>query len=81
MTLVPVIAPVTKMALVCCHRSARESTARAAHPESSAECSSEDVGNYAQIFDRNLAPMGLHLEGSDNNLSSNGGLLSVPPYR
>ncbi len=37
------------------------------------------VGNYAEIFEKNLAPLGL--ERGPNRLWSDGGLLYAPPYR
>ncbi len=39
------------------------------------------VGNYEEIYLRNLADSGLVLAGSPNNLVANGGLLFVPPLR
>ena len=39
------------------------------------------VGNYQEIFDRNLNPIGLELEGSPNDIWTNGGLQYVPPFR
>ncbi len=39
------------------------------------------VGNYEEIFNRNLSPIGLTLEGSPNDLWTNGGLLYTPPFR
>lgn len=39
------------------------------------------MGNYAEIFNRNLNPVGLSLEGSLNDLWSNGGLMYPPPAR
>ena len=39
------------------------------------------VGNYAEIYDRNLAPLGLIREGTFNELAENGGLLYAPPVR
>ncbi|MGI9622792.1 MAG: amino acid ABC transporter substrate-binding protein [Acidimicrobiales bacterium] len=39
------------------------------------------VGNYKEIYDRNLNPLGLSLEGTPNDLWTNGGLQYVPPYR
>ena len=39
------------------------------------------VGNYEEIFNRNLNPIGLTLEGSPNDLWLNGGLQYVPPFR
>ncbi|MFS8495809.1 MAG: amino acid ABC transporter substrate-binding protein [Actinomycetes bacterium] len=41
----------------------------------------ESVGNYQEIFERHLAPIGLELEGSPNDLWTNGGLMYAPPYR
>jgi general L-amino acid transport system substrate-binding protein len=39
------------------------------------------VGNYEEIFERNITPLGLTIEGSPNNLWTEGGLLYSPPYR
>lgn len=39
------------------------------------------VGNYQEIFERNLSPIGLTLEGSPNDLWTNGGLMYTPPFR
>ncbi len=39
------------------------------------------VGNYEEIFNRNIIPIGLQLGGSPNDLWTNGGLMYVPPYR
>jgi len=39
------------------------------------------VGNYEEIFNRNLGPVGLTLPGSPNDLWTNGGLQYVPPFR
>ncbi len=39
------------------------------------------VGNYKEIYDRNIVPIGLQLEGSPNNIWTEGGLMYVPPYR
>lgn len=41
----------------------------------------EQVGNYKEIYDRHLVPANLPLEGSLNDLWTNGGLLYVPPFR
>jgi len=42
----------------------------------------EQVGNYEEIYNANIVPIGLELEGSPNNLwTEPGGLLYVPPYR
>ena len=37
------------------------------------------VGNYAEIYEANVAPLGL--ERGENELWTNGGLLYAPPYR
>ena len=39
------------------------------------------VGNYEEIYRQHLEPLGLPLDGSVNDLWTNGGLLYVPPYR
>jgi general L-amino acid transport system substrate-binding protein len=39
------------------------------------------VGNYKEIFDRHIPAIGLQLEGSPNNIWTEGGLMYVPPYR
>jgi general L-amino acid transport system substrate-binding protein len=39
------------------------------------------VGNYQEIYERHITPLGLTLEGSVNDLWTNGGLMYVPPYR
>jgi general L-amino acid transport system substrate-binding protein len=40
------------------------------------------VGNYAEIFDRNLGPdTAINLERGVNSLWTDGGLLYAPPYR
>ncbi len=39
------------------------------------------VGNYGEIFDRNLNPIGLATEGGPNDIWLNGGLHYVPPFR
>lgn len=39
------------------------------------------VGNYGEIYERNLTPIGLAREGSVNALWTNGGLLYSPPFR
>lgn len=39
------------------------------------------VGNYEEIYNRHIVPIGLSLEGSPNDLWTNGGLQYVPPYR
>ena len=37
------------------------------------------VGNYGEIFDQNLTPLGL--DRGYNDIWTNGGLLYAPPYR
>ena len=39
------------------------------------------VGNYEEIYRRHLEPLGLPLDGSVNDLWTNGGLIYVAPYR
>jgi general L-amino acid transport system substrate-binding protein len=39
------------------------------------------VGNYGEVYDRNLVPLGLGREGSPNALWSDGGVLYAPPFR
>lgn len=39
------------------------------------------VGNYEEIYNRHIVPIGLQLAGSPNDLWTNGGLMYVPPYR
>ncbi len=39
------------------------------------------VGNYEEIYERHLEPLGLPLHGSVNDLWTHGGLMYVPPYR
>ncbi len=39
------------------------------------------VGNYEEIYNANIVPIGLSLTGSPNDLWTNGGLMYVPPYR
>ena len=42
----------------------------------------ESVGNYGQIFERNLGIHSpLHLERGLNRLWTNGGLMYAPPFR
>ena len=41
----------------------------------------KQVGNYQEIFERNLTPIGLTLDGSPNDLWTNGGLMYNPPFR
>ncbi len=40
----------------------------------------KQVGNYQEIFDRNLTPIGLSI-GGPNQLWTEGGLLYTPPFR
>jgi general L-amino acid transport system substrate-binding protein len=39
------------------------------------------IGNYGEVYDRNLVPLGLVREGSVNALWTEGGLLYSPPFR
>ncbi|MEZ5341446.1 MAG: amino acid ABC transporter substrate-binding protein [Acidimicrobiales bacterium] len=39
------------------------------------------VGNYEEIYNANIVPIGLTLEGSPNDLWTNGGLMYGPPFR
>ncbi len=39
------------------------------------------VGNYQEIYAEHIEPIGLALEGSPNNLWTEGGLMYVPPFR
>jgi general L-amino acid transport system substrate-binding protein len=39
------------------------------------------VGNYQEIFDRNLNPVGLTRDGSANAAWTEGGLMYAPPAR
>jgi general L-amino acid transport system substrate-binding protein len=39
------------------------------------------VGNYEEIYTRNIVPIGLNMAGSPNSLWTDGGLLYVPPFR
>ena len=41
----------------------------------------KQVGNYQEIFERNLGPLGLTIPGSPNDLWTNGGLQYTPPFR
>jgi general L-amino acid transport system substrate-binding protein len=41
----------------------------------------EQVGNYEEIYNTHIVPIGLSLEGSPNNLWTEGGLMYVPPFR
>lgn len=39
------------------------------------------VGNYGEVYDRNLVPLGLERAGSPNALWTDGGLIYAPPFR
>lgn len=39
------------------------------------------VGNYGEIYDRNVTPIGIEREGTANELAADGGLLFVPPWK
>ncbi|WP_282571971.1 amino acid ABC transporter substrate-binding protein [Roseomonas acroporae] len=41
----------------------------------------QQVGNYGEVFQRNLAPLGLRREGNPNALWTKGGLQYAPPLR
>jgi len=41
----------------------------------------EQVGNYAEIFDRNLNPLEIFREGTLNDLFTRGGMIYAPPAR
>ncbi len=41
----------------------------------------EQVGNYAEIYDRHIPGIGIERDGTVNDLWTNGGLLYTPPYR
>ena len=41
----------------------------------------KQVGNYDEIFSRNLNPLGLYREGGDNDRWADGGLIYAPPAR
>ncbi len=41
----------------------------------------KQVGNYEEIYTKNLGPLGLTLAGSINDLYTNGGLQYSPPFR
>ena len=41
----------------------------------------KQMGNYAEIFDRNLNPVGLFREGTLNDLFTKGGMIYAPPAR
>lgn len=39
------------------------------------------VGNYGEVYERNITPIGLGREGTLNALWTNGGLVYAPPFR
>jgi general L-amino acid transport system substrate-binding protein len=39
-----------------------------------------EMGNYEEIYNRHLVPIGLPLGGTPNDLWTNGGLMYVPPF-
>jgi general L-amino acid transport system substrate-binding protein len=39
------------------------------------------VGNYGEVYDRNLGPEGTNIPRGINNLWNNGGILYAPPFR
>lgn len=39
------------------------------------------VGNYGEIYERHIEPLGIAREGTVNDLWTNGGLLYAPPFR
>jgi len=39
------------------------------------------VGNYGEVYERNLVPIGLEREGTVNDLWTRGGLIYAPPFR
>jgi len=41
----------------------------------------KSVGNYSEMYERNIKPLGLEREGSVNALWSKGGILYAPPIR
>ncbi len=41
----------------------------------------EQVGNYQEIYEANITPIGIELPGTVNDLWINGGLMYVPPFR
>jgi len=41
----------------------------------------EQVGNYGELYERHIAPLGLDREGSVNDLWTRGGLIYAPPFR
>ncbi len=41
----------------------------------------QQVGNYGEVYERNLVPLGLSREGTVNDLWTRGGLIYAPPFR
>lgn len=41
----------------------------------------KQVGNYGEIWDRHIVPLGIQREGGPNELWINGGVLYSPPYK
>ena len=41
----------------------------------------KQVGNYDEMYERNVAPLGLSRKGSVNDLWTRGGILYAPPIR
>jgi general L-amino acid transport system substrate-binding protein len=39
------------------------------------------VGNYGEVYETNLVPIGLEREGTLNALWTDGGLIYSPPFR
>ncbi len=39
------------------------------------------VGNYGEIYERHVTPLGIVREGTDNALAADGGLLFTPPWK
>ncbi len=39
------------------------------------------LGNYGQLYERHLTPLGLDRERTLNDLWTNGGLMYAPPFR
>jgi general L-amino acid transport system substrate-binding protein len=46
-----------------------------------ARCMIKQVGNYGELYERNITPLGLERAGSVNALWTQGGLLYAPPMR
>ena len=40
-----------------------------------------EVGNYGEVYERNITPLGLDREGTPNALWTDGGLIYAPPFR